>query len=258
MSVNAQYTAEMRERFGYSATWVPTIEVRLGDVGVLRNYQYERVRTLKDFGIGFKTRTDSATGILDYASADSVSLAVKALGDVPTEVSAIADLNARIEVSFSKENAVFFQASDCTTTSIEDQHALGQSLLKLYEAGDWPEDYVVITEVIHSKRATVLISNGTNALIEFAVNGDIKLGDYTLVDANAGIRVAHVRNIGAQVVAERGLTPLFKAKGIKKRLLRSPTFDRRGKRKRSSELGDAVGEGRGAVFCGEVDYVNYA
>jgi hypothetical protein len=257
MSVNAQYTTEMRKRFDYSATWVPTSEVRLGDVGVLRNYQYERIRTLKDFGIRFKTRTDSATGILDYASADSVSLAIKAVGDIPTEVSAIADLNARIEVSFSKENAVFFQASDCTTTSLEDQHALGQSLLKLYEAGDWPEDYVVITEVIHAKRAMVLISSGNNALIEFAVNGDIELGDYTLVDANAGIRVARVRNIGTRIVAERGLTPLFKAKGIKKRFLRSPTVDRRGGRKRSSELGDAFGEERGAVFFGDVDYDNY-
>jgi hypothetical protein len=258
MSVNAQYTAEMRKRFGYSATWVPTSEVRLGDVGMLRNYQYERVRTLKDFGIGFKTRTDSGTGILDYASADSVSLAVKAASDVPTEVSAIADLDARIEVSFSKENAVFFQASDCTTTSIEDQHALGQSLLKLYEAGDWPEDYVVITEVIRVKRATVLISSGSNALIEFAVNGNIELGDYTLVDGNAGIRVARVRNIGTQIVAEGGLTPLFKAKGIKERLLRSPTFDRRGGRKQSSALGEAPGKEHGSIFLGDVDYDNYA
>jgi hypothetical protein len=257
MSVNAQYTAEMRKRFGYSATWVPTTEVRLGDVGILRNYEYERVRTLKDFGIGFKIRTDPAMGILEYTSADSVSLDVKAASDIPTGAK-IADLGARVEVSFSKGNAVFFQASDCITTSIEDQHALGHSLLKLYEAGDWPEDYVVITEVIRAKRTTVLVSSGHNALIELAIKGDIKPGYYTLVDANAGISVSRVHNIGTQVVAERELTPLFKAKGIKKRLLRSPIFDRRGGSNRSSQQDGISDEERRPVFVGDVDYDNYA
>jgi hypothetical protein len=247
----------MRKRFGYSATWVPTSNVRIGDVGVLRNYHYERVRNIKDFGIGFETRVDSATGILHYASADSVTIAVKAASDLPAGVPTITPLDARIEVSFNKESAVFFQASDCKTTSIEDQHALEQSLLALYEADEWPEEYVIITELIQAKRATILISSGKSALIEFAVSGNIELGDYTLVDADAGIRVDRASSIGTQIVAEGGLTPLFKAKGVKKRLLRSPTVDRRGDKQVISpeKTGNDMPK---PVFFGSVDYDNYA
>jgi hypothetical protein len=200
-------------------------------VGRLRNYEYERVRTLKDFGVAFQVRKDPAVGLLEYTSEGSVSLDVKAAGDLPAKTE-ITDANAKVVVSFSRGEAVFFQASNCLATSIEDQHTLGQALLKLYEAGEWPEDYVVVTEVIRAARTTVLISNGSNAVIEFAVTGEVKLGNHTLVDADAGLRVARVRNIGTQILAEGELTPLFKAKGIKKRLLRSPAFERRGLRLR--------------------------
>jgi hypothetical protein len=167
-------------------------------------------------------------------------------------------LGGRIAVSFSKENAVFFQAADCGSTSIEDQHALAELIINLYEAGDWSEDYVVITEVIHAKRATVLISSGSQATIEFAVNGNVKLSDFTLVAANAGLQVARATNIGTQIVAACGLTPLFKAKAIKKRLLRSPTFDRRGGSTQSAPTGLTSRTGAGSVFLGDVDYDNYA
>jgi hypothetical protein len=66
--------------------------VRVGDVGVLRHYHYEHVSTLSDFGVTFTSRIDSATGILNYASANSVSVAVKAASDLPATVSAPATL----------------------------------------------------------------------------------------------------------------------------------------------------------------------
>ena len=189
MSVNEQYTTELRTRFGYSATWLPNIHVELGDVGILRNYEYERVRRLRDFGILFEIRSDAAVGTLDYTSADSVAVAVKAAGGAPVGLGAATNLKGNLEVSFRREHAVFFQASGCTTKSIADQHQLAQSLLDLYQALRWPEEYVVVTEVVNANRATVLISSGSNALIEFAVNSGVELGQYTLVDANAHINI---------------------------------------------------------------------
>ena len=94
-------------------------------------------------------------------------------------------------------------------------------------------------------------------MIEFSVNGDVEIGNYTLVDNNAGINVDRVRNIGTQIIGEEGLTPLFKAKGIKKRLFRSPTFRRRGSHQQSGNVGKGVKNDRDSVFFGIVDYDNF-
>lgn len=256
MNVNEQYTSELRTRFGYSATWLPNTHVELGDVGILRNYEYERVRTLRDFSVYFETRSDAATGMLDYTSADSVSVVVKAAGAAPAGLGAATNLKGNLEVSFNREHAVFFQASGCTTTSIADQHQLAQSLLDLYQALEWPEEYVVVTEVVNADRATVLVSSGSDALIEFAVDSGVALGQYALVDASAHVNIARSTNIGTQIVAQGGLTPLFKAKGIRKRLLRSPIFDRRSLDS-SVQPSNSSDETGGNLFLGDVDYAHF-
>jgi hypothetical protein len=250
-AVNVQYTRELHDRFGYSATWVPTSEVRLGDVGVLRKHQYERVRTLADLDIGFERRNASSMGSLDHASSSGVSLTIKAAGELPLANSILAQADAGIAVSFDAEGAILFQAAACMVTSIEDQHALGEQLLQMYDRGDWPEEYVVVTEIVRAERATILISNSRAATIEFKTQANVHLSEYSLVDADVKLQVARSRNIGTQVVAEGELTPLFKAKGVRRRLLRPPDFRTRG------APAPISGTQSRPVFFGDVDYDHF-
>jgi hypothetical protein len=49
-----------------------------------------------------------------------------------------------------------------------------------------------------------------------------------LASASAGLRVVSAKGIGVKVIAPDGLTPLFRASGVRRRLLGGPTFRSRG------------------------------
>ena len=251
-AVNVQYTRELRKRFGYSATWVPTSEVRLGDVGRLQKYEFERVATLADFGVQFDRRDGLTTSSLDFASDHGVSFAIKASGEVPPLASGLATADAGIIVSFGAKDAIVLQAARCVVTSIENQHELARHILALYGEGEWEEDYVAVTEVVQAGRTTVLISNSSDGSVVFKVKGGVELGPLSLASADVGLRVSRSRNVGTQIVAEGGLTPLFKAYGVRKRWLRPLELKRRGERPSPAALRDAD------VLLDEVDYEDFA
>lgn len=223
------YTRELRERFGYSATWVPNADVRLGDVGLLRGHSYERVSSLADFGLTFTVRESRARGVYDFASSGSVAFGFKAAGEAAGPLSKLTDAEAGIAIDFSSADASVFQAAGCTVSEISDQHTLGQQLLALKKEGRWPDDYAVVCEVISADRATILVSSSGNARIEFSAKSGVKLGPQSLVDADAGLNVTNSSGLGIQILAEGALTPLFRAKGIRQRFLSEPEFKTRGR-----------------------------
>jgi hypothetical protein len=251
-AVNVQYTRELRKRFGYSATWVPTSDVRLGDVGRLQNYEFERVATLADFGVQFDRRDSLTTSSLNYTSEHGVSFAIKASGELPPLGSGLVKADAGIIISFDAGGAIVLQAARCVMTSIENQHELARGILALYEGGEWDEDFVAVTEVVQAGRTTVLVSSSSDGSVVLKAKGDIELGSLSLAAADARLRVSRSRNIGTQIVAEGGLTPLFKAHGVRKRWLRPLELARRGK-----NPPPAAPEGAG-VILDEVDYEDFA
>jgi hypothetical protein len=222
------YTKALRERFGYSATWVPNTRVELGDVGLLQGNVYERVGSLDDFGLSFTTRESRARGVFEFTSSGSVTFGVKASGEPGTPLSALAVADAGLTVDFTSAESTVFQAAGCTVIEINDQHRVGEQLLELHEEGRWPDGYVIITEVIRAERATVLVASTSGARMEFTANVDVRLGPLSLVDAHAGLALVRSQGMGLQIVAEGELTPLFRAKGIRKRFLRGSEFRTRG------------------------------
>jgi hypothetical protein len=225
-AANLRYINELRARFGYTPTWLPNTPVRLGDVGVLSSNGYERLRSLADFGISFHSRDSISSGSLEYISASEVSVMVKQEGQLPVGTSSLAQADGGITVIFGGTGAVLFQAAGCSISSIEDQHLLSDRLLALHAEGRWNIDYVVVTELVQAERTSVLISSANFAAAEFKVNGSFLSA--SLVSANTDLKLIRSHNIGTQIVMEGGLTPLFKAKGIRRRFLRPPNVVSRG------------------------------
>jgi hypothetical protein len=221
-------------------------------VGRLQKYEFERVATLADFGVQFDRRVASTTSSLNYTSERGVSFAVKASGELPPLGSGLAIADTGISVSFAAKDAIVLQAAGCVSASIENRQELARQILALYEQGLWDEDYVAVTEVVQAGRATVLISSSGDGAVVFKTNGDVQLGPLSLVTADVGLRVSGSRNLGTQMVAESGVTPLFKAHGVRKRWLRPPDLKRRGTRPRPA-IPEAL-----PVIIDEVDYEDYA
>jgi len=251
-AVSVKYTRELRQRFGYAATWIPTSEVRLGDVGRLHRYEFERVAALADFGVQFERRESPATSSLNYNSEHGVSFTVKASGEVPPLGSGLADADAGIIVSFGATGSIALQASGCVTASIANQHELAKQILARFETDEWDDDYVVVTEVVQAGTATILISDSNDGSVVLKASSGMQLGPLSLAAAGVELRVSHSRNIGTQIVAEGGLTPLFRAHGVRRRWLRPPELTRRG-----TSPPSVPPAGAGVIFD-EVDYEDFA
>ncbi len=253
MNPHQQYTSELHAKFGYLATWAPNLILHLGDVGTLRDHVFEPVTTLSKLGIPFEKRDSQSPADYEYVSSDSVSMQFKAAGEAPTLGSALTATQAGITVQFGNESAVLFQAKKCQESTILGLDQLASGVIALHEKGEWPLEHVIVTSLVSAEAATILISSGRNGRVDLV--GDTHLGTsgLLLADASLNLQIAHVSNVGTRIIAMTGLTPLFRASGLKTRLLRRPTLTRRGRTPPSAEMATSGP----AVRFAEVGYTDF-
>jgi hypothetical protein len=210
-----QYAKEMFEKFGYLATWTPGVQLELGDVGVVKDRLFTRITSLKNLGIDFKTREDKTEETQKHSSSGSVSITFKAAGKAPALGSVLTQAEAGFSIEFKKSKATVYEAVGCVAPMIDDQLAVGKKVLEMYQQGNWNKDWAVITELVQARSATVLISNSSSAKIELSAGGTFSGGAASLADVNAQLQVAFSKDMMTTLVSQAGLTPLFKARGVK-------------------------------------------
>ena len=211
MSIAKQYTKEIVQALQYLPIWLPIKKLELGSIGTIKNHVFEITGNIKNTPLPFSRSLDRPSGTMRYSSKKGVSLQAKLAGSAPAVGSAFTTADAGVSVKFSRGEVVVFEASGCKIESIADVGTLGQSIVRLYKMGTWDPDQYVVTEVVRADAATVLISSNAGASIELRVGGKVDVAGVSLADVNAEFGVAGYSDMGYQIVAERGLTPLFKA-----------------------------------------------
>lgn len=187
------------------ANWEPGRPIKLGDFGILRDRTFIHLGNLSDLGIAFDERPDLANDQKFFTSQDSVEVKFNAKGSVP--ISGIVNVNASLEVNFTSQNAVFFNAADCDYLMIENKVALGKEIMEKFENNEWQREWVVVTDLVKAGATTLAISGGRSASIVFEASGNVDR--INLSDASIGLTVKNATNVGYQVVAENGLIPLI-------------------------------------------------
>ncbi|KMQ72534.1 hypothetical protein ACM44_00010 [Chryseobacterium koreense CCUG 49689] len=223
-----QYTDEMKRKFGYMATWLPGVPLKMGDIGVIRDNAFTRIAGLEDFNIGFDIREDETPEDLEYSSKGSVSVTTKLSGTITPPGSSLGNLDAGFIVEFSGANSILFKANKTKTNLIKNTIKLGDEVIKLYKEGKWNKKWVVITELVEAETATILISNTENAKIELKANANITLTKLDIADASLDLGYTHYKGLDTKVIAQSGLTPLFKVKGIHTNIFVPPVFKEKG------------------------------
>jgi hypothetical protein len=226
MSISRLYTKELRDQLGYTATWLPNCPLKLGETGVLAGYQFHSRGSLTELGIPFKTGTPGPAADIGYASSGSVTREFKLAGQVPSADSHLAAADSGVVISFDRQAAVVFMASGCTVAKIDDMHALRTRILAAYNEGRWEGDRVVVTEILLAKSTTVLMSSGNKAKIELRAHGAVDAPDFNLINVKGRFSIAWDVNVTQQILAEGGLTPLFRCVGVRRGLLRPDVVER--------------------------------
>jgi hypothetical protein len=95
----------------------------------------------------------------------------------------------------------------------------------MYDTGDWEKTNVIVTEVVSAGSATILISSHGGARAELEASSQLGPQGLQLANLSANVKVVRLQGIGTHFVGESGLTPLFKAYGVRAPLFNQTKFE---------------------------------
>lgn len=207
------YTENLHDHFKILyANWPPGKPVSLGDYGTLEDDIFVSKGNIKRrFGIEFTETSDDTKDDYDYKSADSTTINFFAKGDILPNGSTNA--KASVEISFSSEDAIFFNAADCIHKSIQDIDLVEDAIWKLLDQEKWDEDYVIVTTVLEAKASTIIASSGDKSSIKLEASADA-VQSIKLSDASIGLNIKSESNIGLKIITKEGMTPLIALAGF--------------------------------------------
>jgi len=217
-----QYTAEIARELRFNATWTPGVPLALGMIGVVdRDNIFAPVSSLGQFGIKFKEAQPSNGGTesFDYASAGAVEIGLKLAGETSDLTPNLPKARAGLGIRFRREYATVFRADGATHWRIADELCLAEEVVSLIKAGRWDKDWSVITHLVRATSTTVLIARSAGASVEFSLSAGVAAGGLELLSADAGAATFASREMQFMILAAGGMTPLFRAKRVKRRWL---------------------------------------
>jgi len=214
--VNKQYIREIKKRYGgYHATWAPGVPLQVGDIGDFdKDGAFQRLANLSDLKIAFEIRTDNTNNQLDYTSQNKVDVITKLSGQiVPNSV--LKDIDAGVIVAFKKGSSVLFKAKNVRYDSIKNIIQVENEVIKLYGKNNWKKEWCIITELAIAESATIIISNSSSSKIELKANVGIGTANINIADASLDFSIQSAKDLSTTIIAQEGLTPLFKVRKLK-------------------------------------------
>jgi|GEM_PF-4663425 len=214
------YCKSLYQNFNYFSPWQPSLKIKLGDIGILHGYQFERLANLVELGIPFDELMHGNTANIDFSSDKNLTIKSKTDFSTSEEVTALGQGEARIEVNFAAQKAVLLQVEGAKTRVIADQIKLAEEIERRFNEpkpdDQWKREWVVVTEVVEGDQGTILVSKDRGGQITLKAKTALNSGQLNLASASAEFETVVEKSIGAKVIGQAGITPLFKLKGISK------------------------------------------
>ena len=208
----------------YFASWLPTVQVNLGDVGIMDGNHFTYVTNLKNLGIDFTVRPDTSPAKINLSSENGIEITTKLAGETSEALSCIAEADAGIGYAFSKKGGFVVKASETYEPQIDDLIALGEDLKKAYESGKWEKNWAVVVRVVTSPYMSILISKEKDANIQIAAKGDVSVKSIDIGDANLSLDIKHRKGAILELLGSRNATPFFQLAKLKGLFINSPHF----------------------------------
>ncbi|MCB1638310.1 MAG: hypothetical protein KDI15_05640, partial [Thiothrix sp.] len=218
--IHQRYTREIYDNLRYRPTWLPGTPIQLGSVGIIESGIFRPVTSLERLNVAFEAVTDASRDAISYNSKTGVSITFKAAGDSNPGFEAITKASAGALIEFSRHGAIVLQLQGAASHRIADQPALYKALLRAIVLGDedqWQRNWVAITEVVQAESATIVISGSADSKLELKASGSA--APASLVDASAGLSVARESQVSTRIIAESGLTPLYRGVRVRRGFL---------------------------------------
>lgn len=205
-----RYTNEILDGLGFLAAWPLNQRIQLGDIGYLEGNIFHRRDHLANWRIDSAPRRsdkpDDREATFDYATEGAIDTTIGA---------SEAGTAGKIELGFKIESALYVRIRKSFVRELDRIDEVGTQILELARTGAWDQDNVVVTEVVEADDVTILVSGAANAKASLGL-GLEPLGVAALASMSGSFAL--------RAVGERGLTPLFRVRGVRRRFLRGAAF----------------------------------
>lgn len=211
----------------YWSSWLPSTAFKLGDIGELNGYVFEKIGSLDELGIPFAVEDDTSPSPIELLSESGVSVKLKLAGEVNEAFVNVPKGDAGIKLGFGNKGSFVVSCAETYEPAILDIMALQKRILNLYSKGKWNPEWNVITRIVESPRATIIISNSSNSELELSAGADLAAGILELGKAGVDIQLKSQRGDMIKVIGGSELTPFFQLGAVKKRIFKEPKFKTR-------------------------------
>lgn len=214
------YLKHLHSRTGYRASWLPDQNIKIGDIGKMEKGVFTRLSTLNEMGIEFRVSEAPSSLDLDYSSKESLTI------DITSEATA-SQGKGKVVIGFGKEDGLIFQITNSKLETLTNLADIEGSVLAKYRDESWPISWVIITEVVTTEYATIIISSGSNSSITLECTGNFPLVNQSLANPKLKFNVVAETGNTTKILGKSGLTPLFKIRGVRDPFLSKPTVNTR-------------------------------
>jgi hypothetical protein len=223
------YLEHMNAQTSYRAAWLPDHPLRIGDVGKLEDGLFTLYTTLDQQGITVTIRESASTLGLDYSEKDSFSVSADASGQLQ-------GVRGKASIAFNRQGGILFQITGSTVVLIDNLASLESIILKKYSDGNWPKEWVVITELIRTDYASILISTSASCSLDMAFDVPVGFSGLQLADPKLHVSIVQESGSSIKMIASSNLTPLYRVRGINKPFLGKAGFKQRAVAERVTEI----------------------
>ena len=205
------YTDEVYKQLRpWHATWEPGMTLDLGYFGVMDDHMFIHRGNIFDIirgtgeSVDLEVVKDEKKDHRTFSSKDTREFRVYARGE--TDVNGVVRVKAGIDIGFSSDRGVFFNAAECVYDMFADKIKLERILRKLGDGHHWRKEWVIVTDIVRAGATTVVVSAGSESSITLEAGADIPKID--LADASLRLGISRQQQIGYTVVSNEGMFPL--------------------------------------------------
>lgn len=197
MKTPEQFNQIIKRHLNVFAAWMPIVNnYKLGDYGIISEGVFVKLGNITDdFQLTFTEGSGSEASI-DFTSEGA--RVIKLVGNAEVPVIQAGEVNAQVEIEFSKEKSFLVKSPTITVKTIENINQLAD---KLKETKKWDGQWKVVHAVYHALDAVIVstLASGTklNFSGEASALGQLKLG-------SAGVNINTNKTLGLNINGKNG------------------------------------------------------
>ena len=227
-----------RKLKNYWAAWLPGPRIKIGDIGTLNGYLFEKAGSLDELKLKYHLEPDGDPKPLDITSESGVAISVKAAGQTDPKFAHLAAGEAGLKLDFGSEGAFILQAPETRESEVGDRLNLQKQIVATYAKGKWDKHWLVVTRVVKAASATVIISKSSNSSLELTAKANLAGAGSALGAADAGVTIKHQQGDTISVIGGHNMTPLFQLGRLKTHFFSAPKLITRSVRAIDPSLAD--------------------